>query len=54
MATELDRSVETILAATTRAEELRSMAEAERQQHRRASDGARQAAASALALITPE
>jgi hypothetical protein len=54
MATELDRSVGTILAATTRAEELRSMAEAERQQHKRASAAARQAAASALALVTGE
>jgi hypothetical protein len=49
MAAELERSVEAILAAAARAEELRSMAETERQGRRRADDAARQAATAALA-----
>ena len=51
MAAELERSVETILAATTRAEELRSMAEVERRGRLRADTDARQAATAALGLI---
>ncbi|MGP8209096.1 MAG: dynamin family protein [Acidimicrobiales bacterium] len=51
MAAELERSVETILAATTRAEELRSQAEAERQDRRRRGTVARHAATAALGLI---
>jgi hypothetical protein len=50
MAAELDRSVETILAATARAEELSSMADVERRQHRQANDAAGRAARAALAL----
>ncbi len=50
MAAELERSVETILAATARAEELSSMAEVERQEHTQANDAARRAARAALAL----
>lgn len=52
MAAELDRSVETILQATERAESLRSMAERERQVLRQANDAARHAAESALALTS--
>jgi hypothetical protein len=51
MGVELESSVQAILAATARAEELRTMAEADRQQHLRASKAARQAAGAALALV---
>jgi len=50
MSTELDRSIDTILAATARAEELSSMAEADRSQHLCARDAARQVATAALGL----
>jgi hypothetical protein len=50
MAAELERSVETVLAATVRAEELSSIAEVERQQHRQANDAARRAARAVLVL----
>lgn len=50
MAAELERSVETILIATARAEELRSMAELERQHHMAESEEARRAASAAIAF----
>ncbi|MGH9105262.1 MAG: dynamin family protein [Acidimicrobiales bacterium] len=50
MAAELEHSVDTILAATARAEELRSMAEAELQARKQESDAARLAARAALSL----
>jgi hypothetical protein len=50
MASELDRSVETILAAAVRAEEMRSMAEAEREERKVLGEAAREAARAALAL----
>jgi small GTP-binding protein len=50
MVAELERSVQTILEATARAEELRSMAEVEREVHQRVNEGAHRAASAALAL----
>jgi nucleoside 2-deoxyribosyltransferase len=50
MGAELDRSVETILAATRRAAELASMAEAGREERQREDDASRRAATAALAL----
>lgn len=50
MAAELERSIETIMAATKRAEELASMAEAERRERREADSATREVADAALAL----
>jgi hypothetical protein len=54
MAGELDRSVQTILDACARAEQLRSMAEAELQQHHLARSAAHQAAVTALGVASDE
>jgi hypothetical protein len=50
MASELDRSVETILAGAVRAEEMRWMAEAESEERKVLGEAAREAAPAALAL----
>jgi GTP-binding protein EngB required for normal cell division len=51
MRVELESSVQAILAATARAEELRAMVEVDREQHLRASKAARHAADAAIALV---